>query len=100
LVFAENFRSYEAARELIEAAEHERREADPGDDTVTVVEIHILPDISVGPDRFWYDGLLEARKKGTRMLAALLLNVPDELFKGKARSDRDALLDCLSRLPG
>lgn len=68
-----------------------RKEASP--DTSFIIPLHKI----LSPDRvsaydFWMDVFNQARLQGPRMLAALLLTVPDEQFPQKARDARAKFL--------
>lgn len=81
---------------LLHEANRLRLEADPNDPRVTVVRFAALPDIGiVGTYAFWQEAFLQACLNGPRMLAALLLAQPDDLFEPAARKDRAKLLQHL-----
>jgi hypothetical protein len=84
------------ARQLIDRANALRQDADPEDDTVTLIKQSRLrsPEDNA-PIDFWIDAFGEAGKYGPRMLAALLLVLDDAQFDEIATRDRRELLDFL-----
>lgn len=75
-----------------------RLEAEPGNDSITYVQMHHLPPpYNVPQIVFWSDAFVEARKHGPRMLAALLMVVPDDMFGEKAKANRRELLNTTLR---
>lgn len=93
--YAQLIRQFEA-QQVIADANRFRLEADPEDPAATTIkEFQLLPVYSVPPYAFWLSAFVEARLHGPRMLAALLMVVPDDQFGVKARSNRHALLDSL-----
>lgn len=88
-----------AATMVVNKAIRMRLDADPGDDQVTTVRHEFLPALShTGPYEFWYVALVEACRNGPRMLAALLLAQPDDLFPAPARKARARLLQQLREM--
>jgi hypothetical protein len=84
------------AQGVIEKAVALRLAADPGDSTVTPINLAELSVFDyVGAESFWRDALYLACLKGPRMLGALLLAQPDDVFSEKARSDRASILQRL-----
>lgn len=81
----------EEALQVIAAANAFRLEADPNASVIR--EYQLKPVATVTPYAFWLDVFKEARMHGPRMVAALLLVFPDELFDAKARENRQNLLD-------
>jgi hypothetical protein len=84
------------AQAVIEKAVALRLAADPGDSTVTPINLAELPVFDyVGAQSFWRDTLYLACLKGPRMLGALLVAQTDDVFGEKARSDRASILQRL-----
>lgn len=87
--YASNIRSFEAYK-VIDEANAFRREVD---NNCTIIEHADLPPAnSVRPYEFWLDVFSEACLHGPRMLAAILLTVPDDQFPGKTREAREELI--------
>jgi hypothetical protein len=85
-----------AALSKIQEANRLRLAADPGDRRVTIIRLEYLPTFDhVGSYSFWQTALYEACRHGPRMLAALLLAQPDDLFTAAARAHRAELLNHL-----
>jgi hypothetical protein len=84
------------ARQLIDRANALRQDADPEDDTVTLIkQSRLRSPENNAPIDFWIDAFGEAGKYGPRMLAALLLVLDDAQFDEIATRDRRELLDFL-----
>jgi len=93
--YARLIRQHEALQVIAEANAF-RLEADPNDPKTTIIkEFQLVPVYTVAPYAFWLDAFKEARLHGPRMLAALLMVVPDDQFEPKARENRRQLLDNL-----
>ncbi len=93
--YAQIIRQFEALQ-VITDANRFRREADLDDPKATTIkEYQLLPVYSVPPYAFWLNVFYEARLHGPRMLAALLMVVPDDQFEAKARLNRRELLESL-----
>jgi hypothetical protein len=76
-----------------------RREADPIDASVTFIDTGALPQgPQAAPADFWYGAFTEARLNSPRMLAALVLVVPDGGFTKDVQLKREKLLDELSNM--
>lgn len=91
--YAQLIRQFEALQ-VVADANRFRLEADPDDPEVTIIkEFQLLPVYSVPPYAFWLHAFAEARMHGPRMLAALLMVVPDDQFEPKARMNRRELLE-------
>jgi hypothetical protein len=70
---------------------------DPGTNGI-LIDLSFLPNLDyAGPYAYWSAAFLEAFKHGPRMIAALLLVQPDDLFPPAARRQRSALLTYLKR---
>lgn len=81
------------ARTVLNKAVQLRQAADSHDPRVTYINPGDLPLLAnVGAYAFWQEVFSEACKHGPRMLAALLLAQPDDMFEPAARSDRAKLL--------
>ncbi len=81
---------------IVEKANRLRKEADPHDDTVTILASYtLLSPLETKPYDFWVDTFDEARRHGPRMLAALLSVLPVEQFNAVAKKAREELLDYL-----
>lgn len=65
------------------------------DADATYIRIGHLPSFDSGAYAFWQSAFYEACRHGPRMLAALLLAQPDEMFTHEARRDRAKLLERL-----
>lgn len=73
-----------------------RKEADPDDNTVTILEPYtLLSPTESRPYDFWLDAFDEARRHGPRMLAALLHVLSEEQFNLEAKIARQELLNIL-----
>ncbi|MDX2070253.1 MAG: hypothetical protein SFV55_17630 [Haliscomenobacter sp.] len=84
----------ERALSVISEVNAYRKEADPNDTDVTLIETYLLPPVDrVSPLEFWTNVFTEARLHGPRMLAALLLKVPDANFSGDAKYEKKLLLE-------
>jgi len=71
-----------------------RREANP--ETPFIIPLHKIPSPEKIPAfNFWMEVFDYARLQGPRMLAALLLTIPDDQFDVKAKNARIKLLDKL-----
>lgn len=80
----------------IDKANRIRKEADPSDDSVTILESYtLLSPTEARPMDFWLDAFHEARLHGPRMLAALLNVLPDEQFNEEAKNAKKQLLENL-----
>src|SRR5205807_5352554 len=76
---------------VIREANAFRRAADPNDATVRVIQPHrITPASYASAYDYWFYVFEQARIIGARMLAALVLSVPDIGFESKAQQDRRA----------
>ena len=94
--YAEALDSLTQAKRIINKANQIREEADPGDSKVTFLNYAFLPTFgAVGAYAYWQDVFHAACLNGPRMLGALLLAQPDDLFDSRARSDRGKLLQHL-----
>jgi TIR domain-containing protein len=94
--FAELLDTRTHANRILNKANQIRREADPDDSTVTILNSGFLPTFgTVGPYAYWQDVFHAACLNGPRMLGSLLLAQPDDLFTAKARSDRAKLFQHL-----
>jgi hypothetical protein len=80
--------------ELIGRANRFRQEADPGDRDARGLPLWELPLPAFAPPKYyWFQVFHRACKQdGRRMVAALLLMIPDFVFSGQARTERDWLL--------
>lgn len=91
--YAEGLPTRTKAEQIIGRAMRLRRSADPGDRNATTFTSGDLPNLDVvGADAFWQDVFTQAALHGPRMLGALLLAQPDDLFPAEARSERARLL--------
>ncbi len=80
----------------IDKANRMRKDADPNDDSVTILESYtLLSPTESRPMDFWLDAFHEARLHGPRMLAALLSVLPDEQFNEDAKNAKNQLLENL-----
>lgn len=81
------------ARSVMDRAVEMRLAVDPNDPGVTTVSHGDLPLIEkAGANEYWALAFGEAALHGPRMLAALVLAVPDDLFDVPARRERAELL--------
>jgi hypothetical protein len=81
------------AQAVLDKAVALRLGADPNDPNVTPISLAELPAFDyVGAESFWQEALHLACLKGPRMLGAMLLAQPDDVFTDKAKSDRAAIL--------
>jgi hypothetical protein len=81
------------AHAVINEANALRLEADPGDRTVTVIKLSKLPPPHFSrTTAFWETAFAEACLHGPRMLAALLLVVPETQFPDDVKAAREKLL--------
>ena len=79
--------------QVIAEANYFRKQADPGDEHVTTIQpFHVPPPQTVSALQFWMEVFREARLHGPRMLAALVLVVPEDQFPPNARQARTELL--------
>lgn len=84
------------AMKFINKANRLRKEADPDDDSVTILESYtLLSPTESRPIDFWLDAFHEARLHGPRMLAALLSVLPDEQFNNEAKYAKNQLVQYL-----
>jgi hypothetical protein len=60
-----------------------------------LLEFFALPNIDAGAGAFWSECLLRAYVFGPRMLASLLVSLPEGLFDEQAKRDLEAILDLL-----
>lgn len=82
--------------QTVEEANRMRKEADPDDpNTVLIGVIHLIPPQHNTAYQFWLDTVHLARKISPRMLAALLLTIPDDGFSKGALAAKYSLLDAL-----
>lgn len=96
--FATLIRRFEA-RVIIAEANAFRKEANPQDENVTIINFNYLLDENrVTPFEFWQEVFTEARLNSPRMLAALVLSVPDDRFSIQAKSARKKLLESLKEI--
>lgn len=95
--YADRIRVREA-RQVVDDANAFRREADPGTKFIIDHAKLISPE-DQSPISYWIDAFGEAGRQGPRMLAALVLVVPDDLFPADARRDRQRLLTYLRNPP-
>ena len=72
-----------------------RRSANPGDDTARFIQLHTLPSAENNPFNFWIKVFDQARKIGPKVLAALLITVPDDNFSQQAKDAKSHLLEKL-----
>lgn len=80
----------------IDKANRMRKNADPNDESVTILEpFSLLSPTESKPIDFWFDAFHEARLHGPRMLAALLLVVSDDQFNQSTKLLRTQLLEQL-----
>jgi hypothetical protein len=63
--------------------------------TFGLLEFFALPNIDAGAGAFWSECLLRACVFGPRMLASLLVSLPEGLFDEQAKRDLEAILDLL-----
>jgi hypothetical protein len=81
---------------VVEDANALRAQADAPESRPTFIRNIYLPDPRVvGPFDYWFGVFREAALNGPRMLAALLLVVPDDRFPEQAVNDRKTLLQRL-----
>lgn len=86
------------AMQIIAEANAFRLEADLNSPSATIIkDYQLLPVHSVTPYEFWLDAFKEARLHGPRMLAALLMVVPDFQFEPKAQEAKRDLLNLISK---
>lgn len=84
------------ARMYVEMANAKRKEADPNDTEVTLIQFYNLPPPETNdPLHFWFNVFTQARLHGPRMLAALLFILPTQMFTQEAK---DAVGNLLSQL--
>lgn len=84
------------AAAIISQANRFRKDANPGDEGVTVIRQNRLPAIHhTNSLVYWRRAFDEAKLNGPRMLAALLLTIPDNNFTSDARREKYQLLDLL-----
>jgi hypothetical protein len=89
------------ARQVINKSNQLRDEADAdaGDSTGRLIDEGFLPIFNeVGPYSYWQDVFHEACLRGPRMLGALLLAQPDDLFDSEAGSNRARLFQYLQEM--
>lgn len=85
------------ALQVIAEANSLRLESDPNTPSATTIkDYQLLPVNSVTPYEFWLDAFKEARMHGPRMLAALLIVVPDYQFDPKAQEAKNNLLKIIA----
>lgn len=88
------------AQSIVSAANAFRMEADPKDRRATVIRPYDLPPPQgIAPYVYWQYVFTEACLHGPRMLAALLLVVPDEQFPEDTRKARLLLLEEIKKKP-
>lgn len=93
--YAEAFQ-YGKASVIIDEANRYRKEADVDDPRVTLIKHLNLPPVDhTRPFNYWSDAFNQACLNGPRMLAALLLVVPDTQFPLEVQTERQKLLDSL-----
>ncbi len=81
-------------RLVVSEANNFRLEADPG--TPYTIRLHMIQSADNVPAfTFWMDVFDYARLQGPRMLAALLLVVPDDMWDNRSKNDRQTLLNSL-----
>lgn len=98
--YAETLGTSTQAKRIINKANQMRGEADPGDSTVTLLSFAFLPTFeAVGAYAYWQEVFHETCLNGPRMLGALLLAQPDDLFHSRARRDRAKLLELVQPPP-
>lgn len=84
------------AHAIVGEANAFRLESDPDDSSVTLIKLgNLPPPLGVRPRAYWEAAFGEACLHGPRMLAALLLVVPDDLFPENAKTARAKLLQYL-----
>lgn len=91
--YAENIGDFRQISSKIDEANAFRRLADAD---AIVINKNRLPPVSTSPaEYYWYDTFREAGLQGPRMVAALLLVVPDDQFSIQARRARQDLIALL-----
>ncbi|MVM33997.1 TIR domain-containing protein [Spirosoma sp. HMF4905] len=86
------------AETWINEANRFRKKADPDDPKTTIIELHTLQSVyQLSSSDYWAKVIGQARLHGPRMLAALLLTVPDSGFTTSAKEDKDELLQRLKQ---
>jgi hypothetical protein len=80
--------------EVISRANRFRQEADPGDPYAQGIPLYELPPPALVAGNFYWNQVFfkACVSDGRRMVAALLLMLPDFVFSGRAREERDWLL--------
>jgi TIR domain len=85
---------------FVDKANAFRKEADPDDPSVTIIETWALPPVAmVAPLVFWRSLLTEARLHSPRMLAAVLMTANTNTFSKPAWKDHQSLMNYLRALP-
>jgi len=84
----------EKALVVVRRANRLRKTADPLDATI-IDEIDLINPNKNAPFDFWHAVFDEACRHGPRMLAAILLSVPDSRFRALPKKKRNALLNYL-----
>ena len=89
------------ARQVISEAIAFRKQADPDDKSASTIKHYDLPAPEVvGSYLYWQDVFNEACLHGPRMLAAILLLIPPNVFNNKIKKEREALLEKLKSWEG
>jgi hypothetical protein len=89
---------YSESELLINEANRLRRSVDPENTKVTVIQLHRLPSpLQTTSINFWIHAFREARLNSPRMLASLLLSIPDNIFSEQVRKEKETLLQLLKK---
>lgn len=81
---------------IVNEANRKRKSVNPGDDNVTIIELYRIQSVNqTSSYEFWIKVIGQARLHGPRMLAALLLTIPDSTFSLEARKEKAILLEKL-----
>jgi len=97
--FGKRFSSLVDQQLIIRDANSYRKQADQNDPTVKLIQPHrIAPAMYSSSYDYWFYVFEQARIIGARMLAALVLSVPDIGFEEDSRTQRRAMLESIAVL--
>lgn len=83
------------AESIVSEANRFRKQANPNEE-ILVIKLNGLPSIHhAGSSVYWQSVFGEARRHGPRMLAALLLTIPDSSFGRRYKIEKEKLLELL-----
>jgi hypothetical protein len=98
-VYANAYLTPESITAVVNDAIGMRKAADRGDPRLKTIQPgQLLNPGQVPANAYWTHAFIQACRQGPRMVAALLLAAPDDIFGADGRAERDRVLESLATL--